>query len=159
MFIELDELPELAGRKAMLPKSGRYGTRGKRETEEMAKRAGSKLKSRIVANQAICCMGCFIEQNEDQILQFAGRKAENMITHKEDIYSRPQKDLKKLPRKKRRRLEAAREMLENGDVSDLEQRNGSGDKTKAGQSVVEAAYRRAKAVKIWEELEIYRQED
>ncbi|KAG0495228.1 hypothetical protein HPP92_006222, partial [Vanilla planifolia] len=66
---------------------------------------------------------------------------------------------KKLPRKKRRRLEAAREMLENGDVSDLEQRNGSGDKTKAGQSVVEAAYRRAKAVKIWEELEIYRQED
>ncbi|KAG0467014.1 hypothetical protein HPP92_018028 [Vanilla planifolia] len=181
----------------------------------IAKRAGSKLKSRIVANQAIAAWGSFIEQNEDQIssilqeereeralrkAEMEVTKAENMITHKEDIYSRPRKTWfatekekrllvkaskdslnngqsssngmlsvkqaeelklkekrrrereKKLPRKKRRRLEAAREMLENGDVSYLEQRNGSGDKTKAGQSVVEAAYRRAKAVKSGKNL-------
>ncbi|KAL0912626.1 hypothetical protein M5K25_018610 [Dendrobium thyrsiflorum] len=176
----------------------------------IAKRAGSKLKSRIVADQPITEWSRFIEENEDQIssifreereeralrkVEMEATKVENMIKHKEDIYSRPKKTWfvtekekkllakaskefvnkgqngchgvmsaqqaeemklkekrrrereKNLPRKKRRRLEATREMLEDEESKNPEQLGGSGKKGKTGQSVVELAYRRAKSMK------------
>lgn len=176
----------------------------------IAKRAGSKLKSRIVADQPIAEWSHFIEENEDQIssilweereerelrkVEMEAAKVENMIKHKEDIYSRPKKtwfvsekekkllakaskefvnkgqsgsnvvmsaqqaeDIKlkekrrrerekNLPRKKRRRLEATREMLENEEFNNPELLGESGKKGKTGHSVVELAYRRAKSIK------------
>lgn len=52
---------------------------------------------------------------------------------------------KNLPRKKRRKLEAAREQLEDED--DLDEGNDKTKKEKSGISLVDLAYRRAKAVK------------
>ncbi|KAH1232876.1 DEAD-box ATP-dependent RNA helicase 28 [Glycine max] len=234
----------------------------------IAKRAGSKLKSRIVAEQSIHKWSHIIEQMEDQIsevlheereervlrkaemeatkgfsnvrekekglkLSFvlssfdsvislrqfwvSARKekatmqsAENMIAHREEIFSRPKRtwfvtekekklaakaskvkclpvlirnemivnrhpwirvassgkevisaeqaeDLrmkekrkrereKHLPRKKRRKLEAAREMEEEEDDKQVETKGGN-KKEKGGMSLVDLAYRRAKAVK------------
>ncbi|KAK3006135.1 hypothetical protein RJ639_017056 [Escallonia herrerae] len=184
----------------------------------IVKRAGSKLKSRIVAEQSINKWSQLIEQMEDQVAlvlqeereEMALRKAEmeatkvlypaaylilfhaeNMIAHKEEIYSRPKRtwfvtekdknlvakaakaslengkgsgkevvsaqhaeDLKlkekrkrerekNLPRKKRRKLEAAREMEDDNDSEG----RGKLKKEKTGISVVDLAYRRAKAVK------------
>ncbi|KAK6938969.1 Helicase, C-terminal [Dillenia turbinata] len=172
----------------------------------IAKRAGSKLKSRIVAEQSITKWSQMIEQMEDQVAEILQEereeralrkaememtKAENLIAHKDEIYSRPKKtwfvsekekklaakaekaslgkgkqtenevisaqqaeDLKmkekrkrerekNLPRKKRRKLEAAREMLE--DAQSLESNKGVGKQK--GTPLVEVAYRRAKAVK------------
>ncbi|XP_044478644.1 DEAD-box ATP-dependent RNA helicase 28-like [Mangifera indica] len=174
----------------------------------IAKRVGSKLKSRIVAEQSITKWSQIIEQMEDQVAailqeereemalrkaEMEATKAENMIAHKEEIFSRPKKtwfltekekklaakeakasiengkgsrkevisaqqaeDLKmkekrkrerekNLPRKKRRKLEAAREMLED-DYQD-EKGKGKDKKDEAGISLVDLAYRRAKAVK------------
>ncbi|XP_057864908.2 DEAD-box ATP-dependent RNA helicase 28 isoform X1 [Cryptomeria japonica] len=56
---------------------------------------------------------------------------------------------KNLPRKKRRKLEAARTMLEEDDANNSEEEQGTkkGSGKKAGMSVVELAYRRAKAFK------------
>ncbi|XP_020584076.1 DEAD-box ATP-dependent RNA helicase 28 [Phalaenopsis equestris] len=176
----------------------------------IAKRAGSKLKSRIVADQPIAEWSRFIEENEDQIslilreereerelrkVEMEATKVENMIKHKEDIFSRPKKTWfatekekkllakaskefaskgqsdcnvvmsaqqaedkklkekrkrereKNLPRKKRRRLEATREMLENEESENLEKFGRVGLKGKTGQSIVELAYRRAKSMK------------
>ncbi|XP_061355332.1 DEAD-box ATP-dependent RNA helicase 28 [Gastrolobium bilobum] len=177
----------------------------------IAKRAGSKLKSRIVAEQSILKWSHIIEQMEDQIAdvlqeereervlrkaEMEATKAENMIAHKEEIYSRPKRtwfvtekekklvakaakasmdkekgsrkevisaqqadDLrtkekrkrereKNLPRKKRRKLEAAREMLEDEGQDDKPgEAKGSDKKEKGGMSLVDLAYRRAKAVK------------
>ncbi|XP_024030297.1 DEAD-box ATP-dependent RNA helicase 28 [Morus notabilis] len=174
----------------------------------IAKRAGSKLKSRIVAEQSITKWSKIIEQMEDQVAailqeereekalrkaEMEATKAENMIAHKDEIFSRPKRtwfvtekekklaakaakaslekgktsgnevlsaqqaeDLKmkekrkrerekNLPRKKRRKLEAAREMLEENQSEKLE---GNGkQKEKSGLSLVDLAYRRAKAVK------------
>ncbi|TKY46841.1 DEAD-box ATP-dependent RNA helicase 28 [Spatholobus suberectus] len=173
----------------------------------IAKRAGSKLKSRIVAEQSILKWSHIIEQMEDQIAEvlqeereervlrkaeMEATKAENMIAHKEEIYSRPKRtwfvtekekklaakackgtifsgkevisaeqaeDLrmkekrkrereKHLPRKKRRKLEAAREMLEEEEQDDKQvDAKGTSKKEKGGMSLVDLAYRRAKAVK------------
>ncbi|KAL9319766.1 hypothetical protein ACSQ67_011605 [Phaseolus vulgaris] len=52
----------------------------------IAKRAGSKLKSRTVAEQSILKWSHIIDQMEDQIYE-----AENMIEHKEEIFSRPKR--------------------------------------------------------------------
>ncbi|XP_057430930.1 DEAD-box ATP-dependent RNA helicase 28-like [Lotus japonicus] len=178
----------------------------------IAKRAGSKLKSRTVAEQSIHKWSQIIDQMEgqiDEVLQeereeialrkaeMEAAKAENMIAHREEIFSRPKrtwfvtekgkrlvakaakdsmdkdnssrkevlsaeqaeelrmKEKKKrereknLPRKKRRTLEAAREMLEDEEDHDDKAIEGKGanKKEKSGISLVDIAYRRAKAVK------------
>lgn len=135
------------------------------------------------------------EEREEMALRRAemeATKAENMIAHKEEIFSRPKRtwyvtekerklvaqaekastengkasrnqvisaqqaeDLKmkekrkrerekNLPRKKRRKLEAAREQLEDENETEGSAKN---KKEKTGISVVDLAYRRAKAVK------------
>lgn len=170
------------------------------------KRVGSRLKTRIVAEQSINKWSDMIEQMEDQVaailkeerLEMAMRKAEmevtkaeNMITHNLEIYSRPKKtwhitemekkriaeaskvsagkgsqnevisaeqaeDLKmkekrkrehekNLPRRKRRKLEAARERLEEDDG--IENGNEKNKKEKVGISLVDLGHRKAKAVK------------
>ncbi|KAK2976650.1 hypothetical protein RJ640_008186 [Escallonia rubra] len=172
----------------------------------IVKRAGSKLKSRIVAEPSINKWSQIIEQMEDQVAlvlqeereemalrkaEMEATKAENMIAHRDEIYSRPKRtwfvtekdknlvakaakaslengkgsgkevisaqqaeDLKlkekrkrerekNLPRKKRRKLEAAREMEDDNDSEG----RGKLKKEKTGISVVDLAYRRAKAVK------------
>ncbi|KAH1153960.1 hypothetical protein GLYMA_18G101600v4 [Glycine max] len=177
----------------------------------IAKRAGSKLKSRIVAEQSIHKWSHIIEQMEDQIsevlqeereervlrkAEMEATKAENMIAHREEIFSRPKrtwfvtekekklaskaskasmdnskssgKDVisaeqaenlrmkekrkrereKHLPRKQRRKLEAAREMLEDEEEDGKQvEAKGGNKKDKGGMSLVDLAYRRAKAVK------------
>ncbi|KAH6775066.1 RNA helicase family protein [Perilla frutescens var. hirtella] len=177
--------------------------------KSIVKRVGSKLRSRIVAEQSIKKWSEIIEQMEDQVssifqeereemtlrkAEMEATKAENMIAHKDEIYSRPKRTWfvtekekklvanaakealdnrkgsgsntisaeeaeklkmkekrkrereKNLPRKKRRKLEAAREMLE--DDNDVKDRGGEKkDKEKNGISLVDVAYRRAKAVK------------
>lgn len=181
----------------------------------IVKRAGSRLKSRIVAEQSITKWAQVIEQLEDQVsavmqeereemalrkAEMEATKAENMIAHRDEIYSRPKRtwfvtekekklvqkaakenaadkengsqskvmsaeqaeDLKmkekrkrerekNLPRKKRRKLEAAREQLEDeNDLDEQQQQQHGKDKTKrekSGISLVDLAYRRAKAVK------------
>ncbi|XP_015875716.2 DEAD-box ATP-dependent RNA helicase 28 [Ziziphus jujuba] len=176
----------------------------------IAKRAGSKLKSRIVAEQSIIKWSQTIEQMEDQVAailqekseeralrkaEMEVTKAENLIAHRDEIFSRPKRtwfvtekekklaakaakaslgkennsktevisaqqaeDLKmkekrkrerekNLPRKKRRKLEAAREMLEEENQSGKLEGGGKQKKEKTGMSLVDLAYRRAKAVK------------
>ncbi|KAI9115539.1 hypothetical protein K1719_013208 [Acacia pycnantha] len=176
----------------------------------IAKRAGSKLKSRTVAEQSIIKWSQTIEQMEDEIAavleeereeralrkaEMEATKAENMIEHREEIYSRPKrtwfmtgtekklaakaaktsnkkekssgkevisaeqaealrmKEKRKrerekiLPRKKRRKLEAAREMLEDEGHFEKPEANEKNKKEKTGTSLVDVAYRRAKAVK------------
>ncbi|XP_076950948.1 DEAD-box ATP-dependent RNA helicase 28-like [Bidens hawaiensis] len=170
----------------------------------IVKRAGSKLKSRIVAEQSITKWSQIIEQMEDQVAtvlreereemalrraEMEADKAENMITHRDEIFARPKrtwfvsekekklvanagketekgskkkvmsaeeaeerkkKEKKKrehernLPRKKRRRLEASREMLEDEAEDEGNNRN---KKEKLGMSLVDLAYKRAKAAK------------
>ncbi|KAK9270003.1 hypothetical protein L1049_025576 [Liquidambar formosana] len=177
----------------------------------IAKRAGSKLKSRIVAEQSITKWSQIIDQMEDQVAailqeereetalrkaEMEATKAENMIAHKDDIYSRPKRtwfvtemekkrvasaakasvekekgsgkevisaqqaeDLKmkekrrrerekNLPRKKRRKMEAARERLEEeNQIDKSDEGKDKNKKEKSGISLVDLAYRRAKAVK------------
>lgn len=179
--------------------------------KSIVKRAGSKLRSRIVAEQSIIKWSHMIEQMEDQVAailqeereerilrkaEMEATKAENMIAHKDDIYSRPKRtwfatekekksvakaakdslekengsgnnvisaqqaeDLKmkekrkrerekNLPRKKRRKLEAARERLEDeNQIDKLKEGGRENKKEKAGISLVGIGYRRAKAVK------------
>ncbi|KAK9063650.1 hypothetical protein SSX86_017521 [Deinandra increscens subsp. villosa] len=170
----------------------------------IVKRAGSKLKSRIVAEQSITKWCQMIEQMEDQVAailreereemalrkaEMEVNKAENMITHRDEILSRPKRTWfvtekekklvanagketekgskkkmmsaeeaeerkmkakkkreheKNLPRKKRRKLEASREMLEDEAGKEGNNRN---NKEKPGISLVDLAYRRAKAAK------------
>ncbi|OAY22619.1 DEAD-box ATP-dependent RNA helicase 28 isoform X2 [Manihot esculenta] len=176
----------------------------------IAKRAGSKLKSRIVAEQSIAKWSQIIEQMEDQVAailqeereeralrkaEMEATKAENLITHKDEIFARPKrtwfvtekekklvakaakaskekekssgnevmsaqqaeelklKEKRKrerekiLPRKKRRKLQAAREMLEDEDQIEKSEGSGKNKKVKAGMSLVDLGYRRAKAAK------------
>ncbi|XP_071676021.1 DEAD-box ATP-dependent RNA helicase 28 [Lolium perenne] len=176
----------------------------------IAKKAGSQLKSRIVAEKPVADCAKLIEQLEHQIsniileereemalrkAEMEATKAENMIAHKDEIYSRPKRtwfatekekktlakaakesmgqvksgsgvvsaqqaeDLrlkekrrrereKNLPRKKRRKLEAQREMLEDDRADEEEaQESEGGKKAKNSQSVVDVAYRRAKSMK------------
>uniref|UniRef100_A0A804MPS8 DEAD-box ATP-dependent RNA helicase 28 n=1 Tax=Zea mays TaxID=4577 RepID=A0A804MPS8_MAIZE len=174
----------------------------------IAKKAGSQLKSRIVAEKPVAECARLIEQLEGQIsiiireerverearkAEMEIAKAENMIAHKDEIYSRPKRtwfaterekkllaaaakesldhgkstsgvisakkaeDLrlkekrrreheKNLPRKKRRRLEAQREMLEDEDDEKTKE-NDRGKQPMKGQSLVDAAYRKAKSLK------------
>ncbi|XP_050364984.1 DEAD-box ATP-dependent RNA helicase 28 isoform X2 [Argentina anserina] len=175
----------------------------------IAKRAGSKLRSRIVAEQSITKWSQIIEQMEDQVdtilreeseetalrrAEMEATKVENLIAHRDEIYSRPKRtwivtekekkevvkaskasgergkhsghevisaeqaeDLKmkekrkrererNLPRKKRRNLEAAREMLEDEKENRKSEGNGA-TKEKTGVKLVDLGYRRAKAVK------------
>ncbi|KAM0070291.1 putative RNA helicase [Helianthus debilis subsp. tardiflorus] len=167
----------------------------------IAKRAGSKFKRRTVADPSITKWSRVIEQMEDQVAsilreereemalrkaEMEADKAENMIRHRDEIFSCPKrtwfitekekklvanagketekgskkkvmsaeeaeerrkKEKKKreheknLPRKKRRKLEASREMLE--DEAENESNNRS-KKDKPGISLVDLAYRRAK---------------
>ncbi|PHU20976.1 DEAD-box ATP-dependent RNA helicase 28, partial [Capsicum chinense] len=175
----------------------------------IVKRAGSRLKSRIVAEQSITKWAQVIEQLVDKVsvilqeereemalrkAEMEANKAENMIAHRAEIYSRPKRtwfvtekekklvqkaakesaaakengsaskvmsaeqaeDLKmkekrkrerekNLPRKKRRKLEAAREQLE--DEEDVDEGKEKTKREKPGISLVDLAYRRAKAVK------------
>ncbi|CAN1240518.1 DEAD-box ATP-dependent RNA helicase 28 [Linum grandiflorum] len=177
----------------------------------IAKRVGSKLKSRIVAEQSITKWAQIIDQMEDQVAEVLQdereemairkaemqvTKAENMITHREEIFSRPkrtwfvtekQKNLlaketkatsengnrtgndmmsaqqaedlkmkekrkrereKNMPRRQRRKLQAAREMLEDEEeTKPVGKGKGKKEEEKAGLSLVDLGYRRAKAVK------------
>ncbi|CAM0949884.1 unnamed protein product [Alopecurus aequalis] len=176
----------------------------------IAKKAGSQLKSRIVAEKPVADCAKLIEQLEHQIsnimleereemalrkAEMEATKAQNMIAHKDEIYSRPKRtwfatekekktlakaakesmdqvkggsgvvsaqeaeDLrlkekrrrereKNLPRKKRRKLEAQREMLEDDREDEEEaQESKGGKKAKSSQSLVDVAYRRAKSMK------------
>ncbi|KAF9683155.1 hypothetical protein SADUNF_Sadunf05G0183100 [Salix dunnii] len=177
----------------------------------IAKRAGSKLRSRIAAEQSIIKWSHIIENMEKQVAdvlqeereerairkaEMEATKAENMIAHKDEIFSRPKRtwfvterekmlaakaakqssaekekgsgnevmsaqqaeDLKmkekrkqerekNLPRKKRRKLQAAREMLEDEDMTEKPGGSGKNKKEKTGLSLVDLGYRRAKAVK------------
>ncbi|KAM3710861.1 hypothetical protein ACJW31_01G063500 [Castanea mollissima] len=178
--------------------------------KDIAKKAGSKLRSRTVAGQSITKWSEIIEQMEDQVAEIFEEereertlrkaemevsRAENLIAHREEIYSRPKKtwfvtekekrlvakaskasveketnsgkavisaqeaeDLKmkekrkrehekNLPRKKRRKLEAAREMLEDENQMKKLEGNDKNKNEKTGLSLVELGYRRAKAVK------------
>ncbi|KAM0032282.1 putative RNA helicase [Helianthus debilis subsp. tardiflorus] len=140
----------------------------------IVKRAGSKLKSRVVAEPSITKWSQIIEQMEDQVAEILREereemalrkaemeadKAENMITHRDEIFSRPKRTWfvsekekklvadagkRNLPRKKRRKLEASREMLEDEAENEGNNRN---KKEKSGISLVDLAYRRAKAAK------------
>ncbi|KAJ0716140.1 putative RNA helicase [Helianthus annuus] len=170
----------------------------------IAKRAGSKFKHRTVADPSITKWSRVIEQMEDQVAsilreereemalrkaEMEADKAENMIRHRDEIFSRPKRTwfvtekekklvanagketekgtkkkvmsaeeaeerrkkekkkrehVKNLPRKKRRKLEASREMLE--DEAENEGNNRS-KKDKPGISLVDLAYRRAKGAK------------
>lgn len=176
----------------------------------IAKRAGSKLRSRIVAEQSIIKWSQMIENMENQVAdvlqqereerairkaEMEATKAENMIAHKDEIFSRPKRtwfvterekmlaakaakssvekekgsgnevmsaqqaeDLKmkekrkrerekNLPRKKRRKLQAAREMLEDEDLTEKSEGSGKNKNEKTGLSLVDLGYRRAKAAK------------
>uniref|UniRef100_A0A5B6ZJ45 DEAD-box ATP-dependent RNA helicase 28 n=1 Tax=Davidia involucrata TaxID=16924 RepID=A0A5B6ZJ45_DAVIN len=182
----------------------------------IAKRAGSKLKSRIVSEQSITKWSQIIDEMEDQVAaiiqeereemalrkaEMEATKAENMIAHKDEIYSRPKRtwfvterekklaakvakasvdkgrssgnevisaqqaeDLKmkekrkrerekNLPRKKRRKLEAAREKLEDENDVEKSEESGKSKKEKTGISLIDLAYRRAKAVKAVKKAE------
>ncbi|KAF8405403.1 hypothetical protein HHK36_010308 [Tetracentron sinense] len=194
----------------------------------IAKRAGSKLRSRIVAEQSIAKWCQIIDQMEDQVAmvfqeereervlrkaEMEATKAENMIAHKDEIYSRPKRtwfstekekklvakaakassekencsasdvvsaqqaedlkmkekrkreredahswliyEQKNLPRKKRRKLEASRETLDDEDQTDeLDQGSGKGKKEKTGKLLVDVAYQRAKAVKALKKAQV-----
>ncbi|KAJ6773530.1 hypothetical protein OIU79_017073 [Salix purpurea] len=177
----------------------------------IAKRAGSKLRSRIAAEQSIMKWSRIIENMEKQVAdvlqeereerairkaEMEATKAENMIAHRDEIFSRPKRtwfvterekmlsakaakqsstekekgsgnevmsaqqaeDLKmkekrkqerekNLPRKKRRKLQAAREMLEDEEMTKKPEGSGKNKKEKTGLSLVDLGYRRAKAVK------------
>ncbi|KDP35421.1 hypothetical protein JCGZ_10804 [Jatropha curcas] len=176
----------------------------------IAKRVGTKLKSRIVAEQSIAKWSQMIELMEDQVAailqeereeialrkaEMEATKAENMIAHRDEIFSRPKRTWfvtekekklaakaakasvekekgsrtevvsaqraeelklkekrkrereKNLPRKKRRKLQAAREMLEDEDQIEKSVGGGKSKEEKAGMSLVDLGYRRAKAVK------------
>jgi ATP-dependent RNA helicase DDX27 len=188
----------------------------------IAKKVGSKLKSRVIPEQSIVKWSQIIDEMEDQYsavisaerderalrkaeMEFA--KAENMLEHRDEIYARPKRtwfmtekekklvaqaekdsagnpaggelvsadraeDLKmkekrkrerekNLPRKKRRKLEAAREMLEDNEGEEEEEdeegdekrgRSRGKDKKKQetdkkGLTLKDLGYMRAKAVK------------
>ncbi|CAL2233060.1 unnamed protein product [Prunus armeniaca] len=89
----------------------------------IAKRAGSKLRSRIVAEQSITKWSQIIEQMEDQVAtifqeereeqalrkaEMEANKAENMIAHKDEIYSRPKRTWFVTEKEKRIVMKAAK---------------------------------------------------
>ncbi|ONM22828.1 DEAD-box ATP-dependent RNA helicase 28 [Zea mays] len=132
------------------------------------------LKSRIVAEKPVAECARLIEQLEGQIsiiireerVEREARKAEMEIAKEsldhgkstsgvisakkaEDLRlkeKRRREHEKNLPRKKRRRLEAQREMLEDEDDEKTKE-NDRGKQPMKGQSLVDAAYRKAKSLK------------
>ncbi|XP_022976906.1 DEAD-box ATP-dependent RNA helicase 28 isoform X1 [Cucurbita maxima] len=98
----------------------------------IAKRAGSKLKSRIVAEQSIKKWSEMIEGMEDQVnmilreereeralrkAEMEATKAENMIVHQEEIFSRPKKTWFITDKEKKLVAKAAKTSLEKGKTS------------------------------------------
>ncbi|XP_011083581.1 DEAD-box ATP-dependent RNA helicase 28 [Sesamum indicum] len=92
----------------------------------IVKRAGSRLKSRIVAEQSIKKWSEIIEQMEDQVssilqeereemalrkAEMEVTKAENMIAHKDEIYSRPKRTWFVTEKEKKLVAKAAKEAL------------------------------------------------
>ncbi|CAA7391397.1 unnamed protein product [Spirodela intermedia] len=90
----------------------------------IAKRAGSQLKSRIVAENSIAEWCRAIEEMEDRVsavlqeereeralrkAEMEATKAENMINHKDEIYSRPKKTWFMTETEKRRIADAAKQ--------------------------------------------------
>ncbi|XP_043712641.1 DEAD-box ATP-dependent RNA helicase 28 [Telopea speciosissima] len=101
----------------------------------IAKRAGSKLRSRIVAEQSITKWSQIIEQTEDQIAailqeereeralrkaEMEATKAENMIAHKDEIYSRPKRTWFTTEKEKKLLAKSAKASMENGKNSENE---------------------------------------
>ncbi|KAL2457829.1 DEAD-box ATP-dependent RNA helicase 28 [Forsythia ovata] len=101
--------------------------------KSIVKRIGSKLRSRIVAEQSIKKWSEIIEQMEDQVAlvlqeekeemalrkaEMEATKAENMIEHRDEIYSRPKRTWFSTEKEKKLVAKAAKESLEK--------RNGSG---------------------------------
>ncbi|KAL0325888.1 UNVERIFIED_CONTAM: DEAD-box ATP-dependent RNA helicase 28 [Sesamum radiatum] len=95
----------------------------------IVKRAGSRLKSRIVAEQSIKKWSEIIEQMEDQVssilqeereemalrkAEMEMTKAENMIAHKDEIYSRPKRTWFVTEKEKKLVAKAAKEALGKG---------------------------------------------
>uniref|UniRef100_A0A453LR10 DEAD-box ATP-dependent RNA helicase 28 n=1 Tax=Aegilops tauschii subsp. strangulata TaxID=200361 RepID=A0A453LR10_AEGTS len=142
----------------------------------IAKKAGSQLKSRIVAEKPVSDCAKLIEQLEHQISNIILEEREEMALRKAEmeaakesldqvkggsvvVSAQQAEDLrlkekrrrereKNLPRKKRRKLEAQREMLEEEKEDEEEaQESKGGKKAKSSQSVVDVAYRRAKSMK------------
>ncbi|KAL5986032.1 hypothetical protein ACLOJK_028022 [Asimina triloba] len=100
-----------------------------------AKRAGSTLKNRIVAEQSILKWSQMIEQLEDQVAEILqeereeralrkaemeAMKAENMIEHKDDIFSRPKRTWFATEKEKKLIAKAAKESKEKGQGSENE---------------------------------------
>ncbi|XP_042493497.1 DEAD-box ATP-dependent RNA helicase 28-like isoform X2 [Macadamia integrifolia] len=98
----------------------------------IAKRAGSKLKSRMVAEQSITKWSQIIEQTEDQIAaifqeeseeralrkaEMEATKAENMIAHKDEINSRPKRTWFATEKEKKLLAKSAKSSVENGKSS------------------------------------------
>ncbi|KAL6286761.1 hypothetical protein ACE6H2_011151 [Prunus campanulata] len=92
----------------------------------ITKRAGSKLKSRIVAEESIIKWSRIIEQMEDQVAailleereeqalrkaEMEATKAENMIAHKDEIYSRRKKTWFQTEKQKKMVVNAAKASL------------------------------------------------
>uniref|UniRef100_J3NDF4 RNA helicase n=1 Tax=Oryza brachyantha TaxID=4533 RepID=J3NDF4_ORYBR len=95
----------------------------------IAKKAGSQLKSRIVAEKPVAECGKLIEQLEDQIstiiqeereerilrkAEMEATKAENMIAHKDEIYSRPKRTWFATEKEKKFLAKAAKESTSQG---------------------------------------------
>ncbi|CBI19889.3 unnamed protein product, partial [Vitis vinifera] len=108
--------------------------------KSIVKRAGSKLRSRIVAEQSIIKWSHMIEQMEDQVAailqeereerilrkaEMEATKAENMIAHKDDIYSRPKRTWFATEKEKKSVAKAAKDSLEK--------ENGSGNNVISAQ--------------------------
>ncbi|KAK6115195.1 hypothetical protein DH2020_007464 [Rehmannia glutinosa] len=148
----------------------------------IVKRAGSRLRSRIVAEQSIKKWSQMIEQMEDQVssiiqeereemalrkAEMEAAKAENMIAHKDEIYSRPKRTWFVTEKEKKLVAKAAKEAVgkrkgsgneaisaeqaEELKMKEKRKREREGEqknkKEKTGISLVDVAYRRAKAVK------------
>ncbi|CAN6338306.1 unnamed protein product [Urochloa humidicola] len=95
----------------------------------IAKKAGSQLKSRIVAEKPVADCAKLIEQLEDQVstiireereemmvrkAEMELAKAENMMAHKDDIYSRPKRTWFTTEREKMLLAKAAKDCLDQG---------------------------------------------
>ncbi|TKW28557.1 hypothetical protein SEVIR_3G335900v4 [Setaria viridis] len=98
----------------------------------IAKKAGSQLKSRIVAEKPVADCAKLIEQLEDQIstiireereemlvrkAEMELAKVENMMAHKDDIYSRPKKTWFTTEREKKLLAKAAKDCLDQGKTT------------------------------------------
>ncbi|XP_031119679.1 DEAD-box ATP-dependent RNA helicase 28 [Ipomoea triloba] len=95
----------------------------------IVKRAGSRLKSRIVAEQSIIKWAKIIDQMEEQVAEILqeereemilrkaemeATKAENMIAHKDEIYSRPKRTWFMTEKEKKLVAKAAKGSMEKG---------------------------------------------